>query len=289
MSKYLASGLQSIRRTSEWRRWEEANKWAWEGDKRRRWAESLWLQQQTRRIQKKAFQEQQARAEARFQYEQQQEAKRRARWGYREQNFFAGQSTYPSPFLRPLSKPSPLKPCESSSIAAINSRQTVVPQELEWYLNLWRCQKFTSPLCYWQDSLGFLAKCSWAEKHGRVNGCKNQRCKHHSAFLPSQKKEDTFASHTLSFCVTHHDCIGITQSLRCRAHFAETESGGARKDFLGYYSLLGLDPDIGSSFAQPDIKRAFHEAALRWHPDRIHVRCLSLCTGNLIINSVHNL
>jgi len=52
---------------------------------------------------------------------------------------------------------------------------------------------------------------------------------------------------------------------------AGTEAGGGRKDFLGYYALLGLDGDVGSGFTQPDIKRAFHEAALRWHPDRLHV------------------
>lgn len=52
---------------------------------------------------------------------------------------------------------------------------------------------------------------------------------------------------------------------------ADTESGGARKDFMGYYTLLGLDADVGSTFSQPDIKKAFHEAALRWHPDHLHV------------------
>lgn len=82
--------FQGIRTASEWRRWEEANKWSWEGTKRKRWAESLWRRQQIRRLQKRAFKENQAKAEARYKYEQHQEAKRRARWGYREQNFFAG-------------------------------------------------------------------------------------------------------------------------------------------------------------------------------------------------------
>ena len=40
---------------------------------------------------------------------------------------------------------------------------------------------------------------------------------------------------------------------------------------MGYYTLLGLDADVGSTFSQPDIKKAFHEAALRWHPDHLHV------------------
>lgn len=52
---------------------------------------------------------------------------------------------------------------------------------------------------------------------------------------------------------------------------ADTESGGARRDFMGYYTLLGLDGDVGSAISQPDIKKAFHEAALRWHPDHLHV------------------
>lgn len=43
-----------------------------------------------------------ARAEARLKYEQDQEAKRRARWGYREQNFFAGRL---KPFLPLLENP----------------------------------------------------------------------------------------------------------------------------------------------------------------------------------------
>lgn len=53
---------------------------------------------------------------------------------------------------------------------------------------------------------------------------------------------------------------------------ADTESGGARKDFMGYYTLLGLDADLGRTFSQPDIKKAFREAAQRWHPDKLHVR-----------------
>lgn len=33
---------QAARISTEWRRWEEADKWSWDADKRRRWAERLW-------------------------------------------------------------------------------------------------------------------------------------------------------------------------------------------------------------------------------------------------------
>lgn len=50
--------------------------------------------------------------------------------------------------------------------------------------------------------------------------------------------------------------------------------GGANTDSLGYYALLGLDV-VGSAsssdISQSDIKRAFRAAALRWHPDRLHM------------------
>lgn len=52
---------------------------------------------------------------------------------------------------------------------------------------------------------------------------------------------------------------------------AGSESGGGTKDFLGYYALLGLDGELRGSISSSDIKRAFQEAAMRWHPDRLHV------------------
>jgi len=33
---------QAARISTEWRRWEEADKWSWDAGKRRRWAERLW-------------------------------------------------------------------------------------------------------------------------------------------------------------------------------------------------------------------------------------------------------
>ncbi len=33
---------QAARIGTEWRRWEEADKWSWDAAKRRRWAERLW-------------------------------------------------------------------------------------------------------------------------------------------------------------------------------------------------------------------------------------------------------
>ena len=47
--------------------------------------------------------------------------------------------------------------------------------------------------------------------------------------------------------------------------------GGGRKDFLGYYAMLGLDTEAGL-VSEGDVKRAFREAALRWHPDKLKVR-----------------
>ena len=44
-----------------------------------------------------------------------------------------------------------------------------------------------------------------------------------------------------------------------------------RWDFLGYYELLGLKAQAGSggrSLSESEIKRAYREAAKRWHPDR---------------------
>jgi DnaJ-class molecular chaperone len=32
--------------------------------------------------------------------------------------------------------------------------------------------------------------------------------------------------------------------------------------------MLGLDADRAASVTEKDVKRAFREAALRWHPDR---------------------
>lgn len=37
---------------SEWRRWEEADKWHWDEVKRKRWAEGLWRAQHLRRLRK---------------------------------------------------------------------------------------------------------------------------------------------------------------------------------------------------------------------------------------------
>lgn len=58
----------------------------------------------------------------------------------------------------------------------------------------------------------------------------------------------------------------------CASTKAGAQAGGGRKDFLGYYALLGLEGDLGSSIPEADIKKAFREAALRWHPDVLHVR-----------------
>ena len=56
--------------------------------------------------------------------------------------------------------------------------------------------------------------------------------------------------------------------------------GGGRRDFLGYYAMLGLDTE-GGLVSEGDVKRAFREAALRWHPDRQKVGMVP-CSGNLV-------
>ncbi len=47
------------------------------------------------------------------------------------------------------------------------------------------------------------------------------------------------------------------------------ESVVMRRDHLGYYNALGLEPGAASL---PAIKEAFRQAALMWHPDRQKVR-----------------
>lgn len=43
---------------------------------------------------------------------------------------------------------------------------------------------------------------------------------------------------------------------------------GGRKDYLGYYNALGIDPKVAWQATQQDIKSAFRVAAQRWHPDK---------------------
>jgi hypothetical protein len=57
--------------------------------------------------------------------------------------------------------------------------------------------------------------------------------------------------------------------------YARSAAGG-RPDFLGYYGRLGLDAS-GRAVSEADIKRAFREAALLWHPDRQKARCRAAC------------
>ena len=53
-----------------------------------------------------------------------------------------------------------------------------------------------------------------------------------------------------------HSAAWLTVGVGCRDH-------------LGYYEALGLEPGVTT----PDIKNAFRQAALIWHPDRQKV-CL---------------
>ena len=56
-----------------------------------------------------------------------------------------------------------------------------------------------------------------------------------------------------------------------------------RRDHLGYYDALGLEPGAASL---PAIKEAFRQAALMWHPDRQKVRPRSglvVCINNMML------
>ncbi|KAK9813578.1 hypothetical protein WJX73_008249 [Symbiochloris irregularis] len=73
--------LEVLRINSEWRRWEEADKWHWDEGKRQRWAEGLWRNQQLRKLRRTEFLTQQRLAAQRQRYEEEVEARKRAKWG----------------------------------------------------------------------------------------------------------------------------------------------------------------------------------------------------------------
>lgn len=59
-------------------------------------------------------------------------------------------------------------------------------------------------------------------------------------------------------------------------------AGSGRRDFLGYYGRLGLDAS-SKAVSEADIKRAFREAALLWHPDvqKVGLPPKPFCTSTL--------
>lgn len=65
--------------------------------------------------------------------------------------------------------------------------------------------------------------------------------------------------------------------------------GGGRRDFLGYYAMLGLDVDAGTAVSEGDVKRAFRKAALRWHPDRQKVSNSGQRSCGMVFNQHHKL
>ena len=62
--------------------------------------------------------------------------------------------------------------------------------------------------------------------------------------------------------------------------FGGARYGAGRRDYLGYYAMLGLDATEAERVSQGDVKKAFREAALRWHPDRQKVRPLACGVPN---------
>ena len=57
--------------------------------------------------------------------------------------------------------------------------------------------------------------------------------------------------------------------------------GAGQRDYLGYYAMLGLDAAATERVSEGDVKKAFREAALRWHPDRQKV----WPTGTVLMHS----
>jgi len=62
---YPNAYAQEARCQGEWKRWQEADKWAWDEVKRQHWAETLWRNQQKRRSAHAALRRNLAHAEAR--------------------------------------------------------------------------------------------------------------------------------------------------------------------------------------------------------------------------------
>ena len=57
-----------------------------------------------------------------------------------------------------------------------------------------------------------------------------------------------------------------------------------RRDHLGYYDALGLEPGAASL---PAIKEAFRQAALMWHPDKQKVQLrvgLAVCINKTLLS-----
>ncbi|KAK9814057.1 hypothetical protein WJX72_000065 [[Myrmecia] bisecta] len=92
LEKFMTMGLgpldaadneqEVIRTNADWRRWEESDKWRWDPEKRQRWAEALWRNQQSRRLQRKRIREQQDLQLKRQRLEAEFEARRRQKWGH---------------------------------------------------------------------------------------------------------------------------------------------------------------------------------------------------------------
>ncbi|KAL3135529.1 hypothetical protein ABBQ38_006008 [Trebouxia sp. C0009 RCD-2024] len=89
--KYMAMGMgpqhigddeqELIRSNWEWQRWEEADKWHWNAEKRRLWAENLWRSHHLRRLQRSRLKEYLQMQQEREKWEAEQEATRQQRFG----------------------------------------------------------------------------------------------------------------------------------------------------------------------------------------------------------------
>ena len=79
-----------------------------------------------------------------------------------------------------------------------------------------------------------------------------------------QQQESVLLFDLFDFLVTYREAPAVSPFCFCGV-----ECVVMRRDHLGYYSALGLEPGAASL---PAIKEAFRQAALMWHPDKQKVR-----------------
>ena len=85
-------------------------------------------------------------------------------------------------------------------------------------------------------------------------------------------------------CRLEYEQETIRQRRWGRSHYAPyfggENQGDPRRDHLGYYEALGLEP---GSVSLTDIKDAFRQAALLWHPDKQKVLGLAVNVSKALI------
>ncbi len=94
-----------------------------------------------------------------------------------------------------------------------------------------------------------------------------------------QQQESVLLFDLFDFLVSYREAPAVSPFCFCRVEcvvspfcFCRVECVVMRRDHLGYYDALGLEPGAASL---PAIKAAFRQAALMWHPDKQKVRLTS--------------